>query len=1197
MKPFHRRTPSFMALFACCVLLILVQSPVLAGFKESVERTLQVAKVFETFQEGFAGPLKGETIQYPRMRSDLTTAMITRASDGTKVIEWTTAPAKEPAGDGMYKFVVRAGIFGQEDPGKRFRLSLDGKELLTFQASNRERWRITTAQGAVLTFESVLRDQFGDLFGYLGLSLPPSLVAAGEPVRLEIAGDRQNSSAWVMIYEDPTALDYLREQAREQAWCDVELAPTPDGGQVRCTATSSWVGRTISWRIGPDTGSGMFAEAGGVARLLASRQSRAGDSLTFVAGTDTLFDTVLQRDSVNESTIYPKRLVSRRSWWAEGTWHLAFESIFMPGFGGSLVGLSDQTQGKGTESLIMSSHQDIAWMDTPEQCIKDRDEKVITPALSLLRDDPRFCFDLEDVLELREYLARHPDRKYELASYIRQGRLGVGASFNMPYEDLCSGEMLVREFYAGLRWLRKNLPGCDSRTVWNVDVPGRSLQSLQVMHKAGVRYLLISRQKPGVYDWRSPDGSSVLVFSPGHYALFNERTAGKPFPDAAAYLASFTREWVGAIDPHTATIPVLSMSDMSAPVRYDSFIDTWNGLHSLTTAEGRMRSLTLPPLRYSTADAFFAAVEKEAEPRDTLRGERPNIWLYIHGPTHHRAIAAKREADVYLPAAEILSTIDGLVHRTFALYPQAELTAAWEAQLYPDHGWGGKNGEVTDSTFRAKYEYARDVAKNIATRAAVDIASQVKTPAAKGTPLMVFNALSWKRSAPVECTATFPAGKFFHGFTLRNADGRSLPFQLLSVRRNPDRSLDSVRIVFIAEGVPSVGYQTYYLYPGTKRLTSAARNGAAPSELVSNSYRVVLAPGGIRQLYDKDLHKQLLDTKTFYGGELFTMQSVGEGAGEWSMPQQPTMEGFDRMSEHNPSWRLVESGPVRQVVEYEQAINHVTVKQRIVLYRALKQLDVETYLLRWDGTKYREFRLAFPVAMVNGQVSYEVPFGTVEVGNDELHGAPGERYTEDARTIRPRSIQHWIDVSDGTAGLTISSSVAVWDYKDPTGRSFAGPLLQPVLLASRKSCHWEGNWYLQKGDHAFRFSLSSHAPGWRHGRQFGVGANTPLIVVTEPLAEPHKTLPESRSFVSFNVPNVTLSTLKKAEDGHLVVLRVFESAGHPCAARIQLPWELRDAEQTNIIEEGGSKVPLEGGNFTIHLGQNAVETYKLTFRE
>ena len=42
---------------------------------------------------------------------------------------------------------------------------------------------------------------------------------------------------------------------------------------------------------------------------------------------------------------------------------------------------------------------------------------------------------------------------------------------------------------------------------------------------------------------------------------------------------------------------------------------------------------------------------------DTITGERPNLWLYIHGPTHHWAISAEREAAALLPAAHLLTRL------------------------------------------------------------------------------------------------------------------------------------------------------------------------------------------------------------------------------------------------------------------------------------------------------------------------------------------------------------------------------------------------------------------------------------------------------------------------------------------------------------------------------------------------------------
>ena len=58
----------------------------------------------------------------------------------------------------------------------------------------------------------------------------------------------------------------------------------------------------------------------------------------------------------------------------------------------------------GRISVISSSHQDIAWMDSIEACIDYRDRMVITPALERLRKNASFKFSVEDALSVKEYI-------------------------------------------------------------------------------------------------------------------------------------------------------------------------------------------------------------------------------------------------------------------------------------------------------------------------------------------------------------------------------------------------------------------------------------------------------------------------------------------------------------------------------------------------------------------------------------------------------------------------------------------------------------------------------------------------------------------------------------------------------------------------------------------------------------------------
>jgi len=840
--------------------------------------------------------------------------------------------------------------------------------------------------------------------------------------------------------------------------------------------------------------------------------------------------------------------------------------------------------------IISSSHQDIAWMDSPERCRDYRDVSCITPALEMMAKNPEYCFVMENMLNLMEYLERHPDRKADILRYTKEGRLEWGATFNQPYESLLSGEQLVRQTYFGRRWIRTNLPGCDARVYFNPDVPGRALQMQQILSKAGIPFMVISRYHEGFYRWAGPDGSSVVAYSPGHYsnssALLNATPA-----EASRAIARKIARWdsyyrLRGLAPE---FPLLNSVDFSKPTDFGPLIEFWNNRPEHASPGPR------PKMMYSSARGFFEALVPGTPRLDRVMGERPNLWLYIHGPTHHRAITAQREAGFLLPAAEIFGTVNALLAGGFAGYPTRLMEEAWMAAIYPDHGWGGKEGQITDRLFRKKYEFARDKGMEMLTAALAGIGARIRTDDAKGVPLVVFNSLSWPRTGPVTVVGPTPEG----GFSIKDFDGEDIPFQILPSL--PDQEAGTNLLGFIAENVPPIGYRTYYLAKQESPKTAASSMPMPPAGSVFENrfYRIEFAPGGIKSVFDKELKCELLETGRFLGFEVFTMQSVGSGAGEFGRVQQPTLEGFDKLSAHRPAWEFdaAASGPVRTVFRFRRALSDVAVEEKIILWEAVKRIDCEVALIGWGGRPYREFRLALPVAAPAGKVAYEVPMGVVEVGAGEAPGTGGPAYgtlvyDERMSDIRPREVQNFINVSDARLSLTLSTSVAVNDYRDPTGGPDSLPVLQAVLLASRRSCHGEGNWYLQEGDHVFRFSITSHEPGWRNGYRRGIQANVPLFAVVGPPRDGDAALPQTASFFSLSVPNLVISTIKKAEDDDAVVLRCYDIEGREAEVRIESFFPIAKATLANMIEDEGAPLPLKKGAIVLRVCSWAIETVK-----
>ena len=274
------------------------------------------------------------------------------------------------------------------------------------------------------------------------------------------------------------------------------------------------------------------------------------------------------------------------------------------------------------------------------------------------------------------------------------------------------------------------------------------------------------------------------------------------------------------------------------------------------------------------------------------------------------------------------------------------------------------------------------------------------------------------------------------------------------------------------------------------------------------------------------------------------------------------------------------------------------VEQKITLYHAIKKIDFEIALLNWEGVLFREFRMALPLKMQDGKVAYEVPFGVVEVGKDEMEGAAGERYNVPAKDIHPRGIENWISASDNSFGATLSSSVAVVDYIDPTDDPVSYPILQPILLASRVSCHGEGNKYLQTGNHYFSFSLNSHQSGWENGYRSGKQANERLLVVVNPETYKSASLPESQSFFGIESSNLIISTVKKSEDENSVIMRIYEIEGKSTEAEINSFIPIKEIIHTNLIEEEQNKVEIKANKnkININIGKFAIETLKMKLK-
>jgi alpha-mannosidase len=828
---------------------------------------------------------------------------------------------------------------------------------------------------------------------------------------------------------------------------------------------------------------------------------------------------------------------------------------------------------EGTFDLLTTNHNDLGWLDTQKVTADYRSAELILPAMELMKRYPDFRYSMESVIYLTEFLERHPEKRQEMAQLMRERKFVWGASYVQNLEVHVGPEKLVRQFYLGRRWLRKNFPGCDTIHYCKTDPPTMSWQMPQILSKAGVKYVLQGRFPWGFYNWEGPDGSRIFVFAiryagplinpKGNEGWLQYATEREDYYGAGKLPPQMIFDFNSDYIPPPLSLPPYVHEQNAAMKR---FAETWNQHFRGQPS----RQIKPPLLRFVQAQETLEDFTRKQPDVTTVKGDWPLNWAYYDEPGHRTGLLAGREGHNRILAAERLFA--GLMQKSKSVaYPTKAFEDAWKANCWPDHGWGGNKGTETDSVYIESYLKSRTLADQLLSGAQTQLARGIPRKSAEQPTVVVYNPLSWRRTDVVRCRMAKPAG--WKSFRLRDSAGKEIPYQLAG-----DSTGDGdAEITFIADDVPSVGYNTYHLEPADA--AAPAVEAVADNSLENDALRAVIGAGGLVSLYDKRLNQEMLMTDKFFGGEVLQFTAPGYA---WDDPENVTTEDFDKTSHHD--FRAVSSvrGPVFAAAAHEAQFAHFRLQQTFRLYPRLDRVEMDVDIRNWNGPQARELRVAFPINLPQDfRLSYEVPFGTVEMGKDELDFSllpPRVRCQFVPKVyggdwpLPFREAINWIDASSDRYqkfGCLAASDCTVHLFADQTDNPVAYPVLQHVLLSTRKSQAWAPDyWFTQEGNHSFRIALYPHSGGWRERYREGIAFNFPLLAFVASGREGEgKFLPPSGEFLRLEPGNLVMTTLKKSEDDDSLALRFYEAEGRFTRARVRLAQPLRRAWLTNLIEE------------------------------
>ena len=842
--------------------------------------------------------------------------------------------------------------------------------------------------------------------------------------------------------------------------------------------------------------------------------------------------------------------------------------------------------------VVSHTHSDLCWPDTPEVCM-NANVAALAKSVELAEKFSNYRFTMEHAIVLREYLRRNPDKTKVVKELMRAGVIETGAFYTGPWELTCGGEGLVRQLYLGKRWVKKNL-GVDADTVWNVDVAGHTMQLPQILHKAGIRGLVISAgavdatfdtpyvahrtRGPFLFRWQSPDGSSIPTwttpwgYGAGHALGLRDGTLEHLSQRLPAFLDDVRQNHAAHGLPRIAFIT--DGTDIESPTaQVAANIERWN-------AEKRY-----PPLVYSSTARLFGAIERE--PLPTLAGEMPSPWDQVQAQGAE-CFLLDRRLEGRLLAAEKFAALASLVVPGF-VYPRERFDAIWEDRLFAvEHNWGGKNGQTSNQEKTAKIREADAANDAILSLTFQALAGAVRFSRPDTTRVLVFNSLSWDREDIVTCTLPVSEDKAAQLVVL---DSHGTPVAHQPVRRDgaaPEAA--HAQIVFCAQ-VPSLGYATYYITPSgaAPQAASPFRADSANLAFDNDFYRIMLdaATGGIRSLYDKRTQKELVRQGSNYAcNELMALEDD-----DVDIRRHLTGRQW-RMREHPSTIKVVENGPVRLVVEVAgRFLENSRRTQEIILYRNLARIDLVT-TLDWEGRTNVQVCAVFPLNPTQARLKYAVPYGWELFGSEMKYAAPWP--FGPVAGYNGRGVRGWMELADETQAVTLASECNFATLRDSAAAPETGYLLQPMLLRTVRSCGDASLFYTQKGRHRFRFAIQSQADSARLGEEH----SSPLLVhvVTGKASSP-ASLPERFSFLQVRPNHVQLAVAKKAEEGEGIILRLVETRKTPgkTQAEVRAFRRISRAVKTTIVEEDQEPLSAQDKIVSVPIRPLGIETFRVVF--
>ncbi|MBQ4099466.1 MAG: alpha-mannosidase [Clostridia bacterium] len=785
---------------------------------------------------------------------------------------------------------------------------------------------------------------------------------------------------------------------------------------------------------------------------------------------------------------------------------------------------------KQTVNCIAHTHIDVAWLWDLDQT-KQKVERSFSTVLKIMDEYPEYRFFMSQP-QLFDFLKeRNPELYSRVKEKILQGRWEVdGAMWVEADCNLTSGESLVRQIQFGKRFFKEEF-GVDCQAVWLPDVFGYSASLPQIMKKSGLSTFITAK-----IGWNDTNRMP--------YDIFNWK--GIDGSEVLAYFLSTC--WC---DPRNGVYDN-TYTTYTAPINAMHVLGTWNRFQQKEYTDTVIMS-------YGWGDGGGGPTREDVEVERRLSYGLPGIP------------ATKIES-----FKDTLKTIENNYNKNAQ---ELGRKPVWNGELYFEYHRGTLTSVPEVKMNNRKGEFAMLNAELFSVLSNKLFGKQYpKDELDKKWKLLLVNHFHdilpgssigdvYKDSREqFKEIFDFSSGAINCAMDLLTANVKSNGGILVF---NPNGFVASGTVksgdkTLIAKDIPAFGYKVI----DDNYLDNAVLVG---NKTLENSYYKITFThsGAISSLFDKRENREVVK-KGLLLNQMVAYQDTPFQYHNWEMTPY-----------HNQnSWVLNDDAKFEEVLDGDRAGFKITkkygssiIEQTVYLYNdGIDRIDFVTDIV-WKE-KDQLLKAIFPVEILSSSARYDIQFGHVERAIHSNTSWDSARFESAG--------QKWVDKSENDYGVAILND----------GKYGFGAFDEDISMTLVKS----GGFPFDDASQIIPTFTYSILPHKHCGVNGGIVEKSYVLnrpfVATKIRNNGSGLLPSENSFISVKTKGVILETVKQAESGDGVIVRMYEAYKESKTASV-LVGENKGVYLCDLSENTLEKLQVVGGEVTFKIKPFEIVTLKI----